>query len=1094
MGLSNEELAAQFVATRQPQQVVEEEPSTTAEIGRGLVRGPFENLKNSATNLGHYLGYEGTSEELAPFATSVLNMIDEPSTQAGKIAETGSQVVSAILTTRGVGGTTFTGSMVAGAGMDFMIWDKDDGRLADVLSDAGVQGSLIEYLKHDPSDTVFEDNFKHVIEGALMGVATEAIIKTVVAGYKSSKAVLWANKTSDEVIKTVDGVADEAIVPQAKAPVEEVVPSSVEVDPTKVVDGIKPPETAFNYSRVEVDDTSKSILESMTKSSEFEEYFKTGVKPQELTEAEANVLVTKIGDDYLDFATQLVKDTEDMDVKLIAMKKVMANKIQSISTRINQVDATDRGELLKSLSEFQELWTIAGGTKAVQVAGARTTAAGRIGIIPKDVMAAIDEVAEFAPDALNKELDKFIDDATATRIHKALQDFVDVEKEVTLHKTMADLDAADGFLTKLANVLLETRTAGILSSPVTLGVNVIGNASVMALRSVEYYMAGAIGKVTGATDRFVMDELNALSNGMFTSTRETFKGLGKALKQSKYGAKVVEDTLEESYLDSFQKYDTGSYRAVSKEYMLGDTANAGIIKQGLGQVIDTAGAVIRAPYHALGFTDDLFKRSIYNGQITYIATREANKLGLTGQAKQDFIGEVVLAHQTLFMKKGSELSTEAKGLINKHIKSNDGKFHLEALERSREYTFQEEIRGAKADSAINRTLNHIDKARTSSPYGQFIVPFYRTPVNILKWVGRRTPGIHKLSQRMTDDIAAGGRRKALAQAKLTMGTSLYALGGYLAYNGMTTGTAPANEREAWKTAGIVENSVRIGDTWIQYNRADPIGMFLGVTADLNMFHQDMVRRGYDTQEGYYEHFDEVSGAVITAFTNNIMNKTWVKSLDDLMKAIEYKDPGYFSNMTATLAPYSSASRWLQAGEYHKEAKDVFEKFKKAYAPNTLRDALDIFGLPMENVTITGVKAGKPSKSKVRQEIMRLKMPISKFGKDLTFKGTTIELEPKDHWRLQRLIESKFKLEESLNKVLSSRDYKKAVDGIDFSVKGTKKWYINNTINSIRDKARKYFIAKNPELLKKYNEELQINIDSLSNKNKGLYERWLNNGK
>lgn len=1126
--MTNEELVKQFVQNRGKQPIqqptqqtvskpVEEDSSffgTVKDVVKGVVRGPFENLKNTATNLYSYFGMEAPKEGAAPFSSSILKMIGEPSTEAGKIAESISQVGSAILTTRGAGGG-FGASMVTGAAADFVIWDKDDGRLADLLSEQGIQNGLIEYLKHDPNDSRAADNFKHVIEGGLLGVAAEGVIRSTIASYKFAKAQLWAGRTAEDVAAILDGTTKqgkeplkpitnkEDIVPKKKQTkvVEPVTKMEQKVSDTTIEDiaaapnvkGDKPPETSFNYDRVQVDEESKKILEGITKNSDFEEYFKTGVKPQELTNTEADLLVAKMGDNYLDFATQLVKDTEDLDVKLVAIKKIMATKVQSIAERTKGVSPDDKVSLLKSLKDLQELYTLVGGAKAAQTSAARTTAAGRISVIPQKVFDMLEEVELYTPELLEKELDTFINSVQAAKIHKELSRFVDIEDEVNLHRVVEGLNTNDGIFTKAVNVLLETRTAGLLSSPVTTAINIIGNTSVMALRNVEYYMAGAIGKVTGAQDRFLFEELNAMSSGMFTSTKETFKNLGRTLKKIPEGAKEAEDFLEASYLDNFQKYDTGSYKAVSQDYILGRDINTPI-KNFFGKSIDIAGAAIRLPYHALGITDDMFKRSIYQGQITYIATREANKRGLEGAAKQQYIGEFVTAHLSLYARKGQELSPEVKGLVQKHIVDNSAKFHSEAIERSREYVFQEELRAGERDSKINKTLHYIDKVRTASPYAQFIIPFYRTPVNILKWVGRRTPGVHLLSQRMMDDFAAGGRRKALAQSKLAMGTSLYALGGFLAYNGQTTGAAPANEREAWKTAGIPEYSIKIGNEWVQYNRFDPVGMFLGLTADLNQFHQDMARRGYDNLEGYQEKFDEVSAAVIVSFSNNVLNKTWVKGVSDVVKAIEYKDSGYFTSMTASIAPYSSAVRWANDTEYYKEAETLIEKFKKNYEPYTLRDALDIFGKPQEKHTQFGIVSGVGTDSLIRQEIMRLKLPVTKFDDKIIFKGTEVELEPEDHWKLQKLTDSVFNLEENLNKVVSTQAYKNAPDGIDFTVKGTKKWFINNKISEIREKSRKYFISRNENILNEYMKQRQINIDTLSNKNKGLYERWLNDGK
>lgn len=1065
-----------------------DEESTIVDIGEGIARGPFEALKNSAVTITRWMGDDETSvEEIAPFSSSILKMIEEPTTSAGKVAESMSTFLSSWLALRGAGGTTTAGALITGAIADSLIWDEDDGRISDVLADAGIQNAVVDYLKHDPSDSKAEDSLKNVIEGGLAGIASEYIIKGVTQGYKVGKAALWKNRSPEEVKALVDTKPIDEVI-QPLRPAKAVEPG------VKIAEG-KPPETAFNYTRLNLDEDSKSLLEGIANSAEMETYFKTGVKPQAVTKAEAEKLVAVVGDDYLEFAKQTVKDIKNADDKLVALKMIMGDKVTNLTRFVKEAQPGDNIAIVKALKDLQELYVITGGTKAVQTTAARTTAAGRINIVPDEVIKVIDEMDEVDELLMNKELSKFLDKTTAKKIKKTISKIIDVADDVKLHQGVRALDKNVGAFAKLGNVLNEVRSTGLLSGPVTLGINVTGNTIVRGAARIEDYLAYGIGKVFNTKDKLLWDELQAMSNGRFTSIMGTFEAIGKAAKQWRSGPKAIEETLEDNYLDFYQKYDTASNKAISSDYLMNITDESGVIIKGLGHTIDTVGAAIRLPYHALGVTDDMFKRSIYSGQISYIGTRQANMLKLTGEAKHKYISEFIYAHNIVFDKKlGKALSKEQQELVNKYILSNKGKWHLEALEKARELTFQEELRSGKGASSINKTLSWIDNIRTSNPIGEFIVPFYRTPVNLVKWVGRRTPGVHRLSQTMMDDIKAGGRRRNLAYARLSMGTSLYALGGMLAADGILIGgSRNENERKARAAAGIQDYSVKIGDKTIPANRLDPVVMPLFMAADLYAFHDDMTRRGLNTLDGYMEHFDEVSGTMIMAFTNNVLNKTWLKSVSDIINAIKYKNTEYMARSLTTFAPYSSMNRFVEQTDNYKEAKGVMENFMKLYEPHTLRDSLDIFGKATAQTKVIGLPYSEITDSPVRKELVRLQMGVSKFDNKISYRHTEIELEPEDHWKMQNYVNTVFKLEEKLNSIVKSSSYKNAPDGIDFSVPGTKKYFINTAISQARDKARKYYLKKNKKSLDEYMKERQKNLDTLDNQRKSLADKWLEKG-
>jgi hypothetical protein len=87
---------------------------------------------------------------------------------------------------------------------------------------------------------------------------------------------------------------------------------------------------------------------------------------------------------------------------------------------------------------------------------------------------------------------------------------------------------------------------------------------------------------------------------------------------------------------------------------------------------------------------------------------------------------------------------------------------------------------------------------------------------------------------MAADLAAGGERAAIAQARQDVGWSLFITGGMLAYGGMITGGGPTDRRlrKDWLDAGNQPYSVRLSDgTQVSYRRLEPFATPLALMAD-----------------------------------------------------------------------------------------------------------------------------------------------------------------------------------------------------------------------------------------------------------------------
>lgn len=162
----------------------------------------------------------------------------------------------------------------------------------------------------------------------------------------------------------------------------------------------------------------------------------------------------------------------------------------------------------------------------------------------------------------------------------------------------------------------------------------------------------------------------------------------------------------------------------------------------------------------------------------------------------------------------------------------------------------------------------LNAAKTKMPWLNALVPFARTPANILKSATRRTPLAPILAD-VRADFATGGKAQDQAAARVLWGTSLMAGAGLLAQAGLVTGSGPTDDEEkrALLATGWKPFSIKAGDTFYSYQRLDPFATWLGVSADIaNM--------------DYSKPGEEMVGDAPASFAANVTNKTFLQGLAD----------------------------------------------------------------------------------------------------------------------------------------------------------------------------------------------------------------------
>jgi len=430
-----------------------------------------------------------------------------------------------------------------------------------------------------------------------------------------------------------------------------------------------------------------------------------------------------------------------------------------------------------------------------------------------------------------------------------------------------------GRLTKAGpmDMLVEAYINSLLSGPQTHAVNVISN-TVTAIGSVfETATSGILGKTVyiGAKNKVYLRETSSRAYGMIAGFGDGMVALGKVIWDENKASQLLK--TEARFKQSIPSL------TIIKQLPF----NLGSFKIG--------GSTIRMPTRLLAAEDSFFKAIGYRMELQQLAKHEAIIRGLKGIEHRQFIRdfpkilkEINKAQQFairegVLNKKGQDLfildSLKKSGLpLTQKQLSRYQDVDLQSTEAAHYQTFTKQL-GRTGQAGLNFLNSH--------PALKFIVPFARTPTNIVKYAGERTP-FSLFSPKVRAELIGrnGFYNSQRQQGKLVFGSSLMIWAGSLAAQGLLTGSGPEDpeEKASWYNTGEWQpNSIRFCKDcpWISYSRIEPLGIILGIAAN---FQQIASKLPQTTA-------DELAVAISIAITDNLVSKTWLTGPAELALAI-----------------------------------------------------------------------------------------------------------------------------------------------------------------------------------------------------------------
>lgn len=809
-------------------------------------------------------------------------------------------------------------AMVAGSATDFVSFDAHEARFSDFLRDnVGLQDPITEYLSADEDDSVLEGKFKNAVEGLGLGLAADGLFRLAKA-FKGAKRIQVeegdeaAREFFEEQLELFDEVTDpnlrstgagpdrvrvigrEPVDDAAlKAETEEYleqagavtrnnaaarVTPEVPRDPVDVGEFQKAidyeiglvragsyadPEATrvgklFNFDTMDSDVSTKDMLNM---ASEFvpPDLIKDDTTFKAILDGSYQFLsdAVDVSPGIIDRSLRSLAKSKEQEQSIVVAGKMLvqslSREVEDLAYKISQGVAVD-ADYDRMVRLQARLLETAGDLKSVIKGSAQTTAAGRIHTI--DAVTGKD----LATEEIMRQLDESLQHAGGRDAIKDLADEILARRRAGQGNSSVMrvvVDRQRGGFWQVAN---EVRINGLLSGPKTHMINLISNSMQAFLLPTEKILGGAMMR-RGDIMREGFDQYA----GLFLASRDALKAAKMAFWKGRNLLDPEASILEAEGVD---------FRAIKS------TSDNALVRN----MINGIGTTIRLPSRGLLAGDELFKQLNYRANLYARLHREARNLMDTGKLTKDDAAQWVADR----MKTAIAPDGQAKSGPD--------------LDFAREATFTNELRkGSFARGIQNLTNQH--------PWMKLIIPFVRTPTNIIVAGVQRTPLLRRLSKTLDEQLKSSDPSVvARAKGKIAMGHALWGAAITAAMSGTITGSGPVDPRAkarlletGWRPYSFKVPTADGGVKYVEYNRADPFAMFFGIAADV----ADI---GAQVDEATLE---ELAKASLVALANNIGSKTYLQGIVDAADAVANPNMSlsrYINNQAATFLPMSSALR------------------------------------------------------------------------------------------------------------------------------------------------------------------------------------------
>ena len=817
----------------------------------------------------------------------------------------------------------------AGAVSDFAAFDGHEARLSDLVeSNPKLANPITAYLASDMEDGELEGRLKNVVEGAL----TDAAISGLVSGVRSLRLAqrAKADTGAESYAAAAERLARHPALgrdgPRADMSFLQTPDAPLTVKPGDAEQG-----ALTDYlARV-------GALEAKLADAELD------VSPREAAEALAYSRVeTGKGDMFInwpkiktpDDVRQVIQDMADADLPAIdkARRGVRTNA-QTIASAEHEnawkLLLDRRAKVATPLNAEQtlavrQLWASSGDklAAAARLAAEQPTPENLFlfrrtmalhGVVQREVLAVRTETAR----ALQQwSIPAGPNTVVAKQIEEVIGEFGGADVSADLARRVAaladegnraamDAMSRQGTMAATAEAVFEYWINARLSNPTTHIVNAGSNILVALASQLERAMAAGITSLKGGADGVEAGEALAMMHGLMQSQRDAWRNAAQSFRTGESGFGIGK--IEAPRTRQISSEAWGNLRSQSLRQALN--------VPGFAHGLNALGAVVTSPGRALTSADEYFKTVSYRMEVHAQAARTVAQ-----ELRSGALDEAGMA------KRMAELVDEPSEAT---------------VAAARDF--------AQYNTFTNRPgewTRSFMKLRNDVPGARYMLPFIRTPANILRFAVERSPGAPILSD-VRADIAAGGRRADLALARLSLGSFTMLTAYDYALSGQISGGGPADigalstlRRQGWQPY-----SVRVGDRWFAYNRLDPFGAQLGIAANIAELSSFDAPAGAEVDEAIYRTIGSVG--------QTMMDRTYLTGAAELFDVLSdprrYAD-GFFQRFGASFA-VPGAAQAVERGldPELRRAVDIVDEIR-ARTPGLSEDVPirhDLWGRPID---------------------------------------------------------------------------------------------------------------------------------------------------
>jgi hypothetical protein len=936
----------------------------------------------------------GMVEGMSQFMTGFVPIFGAVS-KAGALAKAGQATTRAAKLLK----SSTARSAIAGMAADFTVFSEQEQRLSNLLQQfPELQNPVTEFLAADEDDGVMEGRFKNALEGLGLGLMVDGLVRGFKAVRKGKNVRANGGSEDDILRETANELGEDPVATvNQTAQVSDALPRTLdeEVDDILVNQGVKeadpekPQAETFEFSLKPQEERKFSTAQAKQDAELMAEGWvraaRQGIEDEKgkigrakeskqfLSEEDDMGLIGAVHDAIVRNEPVKPPSTTADDVArskqlrddYVAMRNTMSSDAKRAYDDVFLKGADETIENLEQSMRFARTFRLILSNKVKDV----VRVANKNGLTDvqrkAEVAGLVEDLYRFQAreQMLARQMGRGLRDVQFFRQGKRSVNTIDEirtggrefseawmrdRKKEWIDKVIDIIQrggSEEEIMRKVLNITEKTRGGkldiakeiwinNILSGPPTQIVNLLGGALAMTMDLAEKSI-GAL--LAGRPD-------------LAKAAIKTAIDMDTLAESWQWGMRSLKEDRQFLIPHSNRALDTRPQAAFTSE-------NVGIAADSPWyNTVNTVAEVLRYPSRGLSGMDEFMKQLNARRAAKYKATVEAIQAGKTDPTEiaayvhkridkvitegGELYSQHAVAKEGFIKARQRELTDEATiKYVNKYVKDNfdeDASALADyAKDVAEEMTFTKEL-------DPNTLSGGFQKLVTRNPILSFVVPFIRTPLNILDYSTKRTGfglAISRNHKELAEHYRSGDPMriaKANGQIATTAVGVLTTFPIMIQFSDRITGGGPRDhrKRKRLEEGGWQPYSIRMPDgSYVSYQRLDPLATIIGVYADIN----DMMREGGDIGQSGVEH---VLRSLVLALQRNITNKSYLAGIEQFSSAMSDESgrsiQRFIGNLGTGFVPYSGAFRTVGqsvAGDIMdqndmKEIRNIVDKFRQ----------------------------------------------------------------------------------------------------------------------------------------------------------------------